>query len=356
MNVGTEFLRTKGARIVDEINLEKLYRQMARIRSFELAASDLWRRGMISGELHLGTGEEAVVAGVVAHLVEGDAMALDHRSTPPLIARGADIKSLVSELLGSEDGICRGRGGHMHLFVPNLLSASSGIVGSSGPLGAGFALAASRLRPGKVAVCFFGEGAMNQGMMLESLNLAASWKLPLVFVCKDSGWAITTRSKEVTSGKLDRRARAFGMSSWRVNGLRADKVWEVSRRAISQARGGGGPAFILAKCTHLDGHFLGDPLLRVLEDPIGQMKEIGGPLIKSTTRGGASWREKIAGFGTIGKAISEVALERTLRKRDPLTVTGKLLGDRAPELWAEAKTEIEAEVAKALEECGISCG
>ncbi|MDD5447747.1 MAG: thiamine pyrophosphate-dependent dehydrogenase E1 component subunit alpha [Actinomycetota bacterium] len=333
---------------MDEIKLEKLYSQMARMRSFELAASDLWQRGMISGELHLGTGEEAVVAGVVAHLVEGDAMALDHRSTPPLVARGADIKLLASELLGWQDGICRGRGGHMHLFVPDLLSASSGIVGSSGPLGVGFALAASRLRPGKVAVCFFGEGAMNQGMMLESLNLAVSWKLPLVFVCKDNGWAITTRSKDVTSGRLERRARAFGMPSWRVNGLRADKVWEASRRAISRARAGGGPAFILARCTHLDGHFLGDPLLRVLEDPVGQMREIGEPLIKSVASEGATWKEKVAGLGSIGKTISVVALERRLRKLDPLEVTGKLLGDKALELRAEAESEIEAEVAKAL--------
>src|SRR4030042_416765 len=134
--------------------------------------------------MHSGTGEEAIIAGVVTQLREGDAMALDHRGTAALLMRGVDPVLILRELLGRPDGLCGGMGGHMHLFSPAHLAASSGIVGAAGPAAVGFALANLHLRPGKVAVAFFGEGATNQGMLLESWNLAAAWKLPVLFVCK----------------------------------------------------------------------------------------------------------------------------------------------------------------------------
>lgn len=155
-----------------EPDLWSLYRQMLRSRGFEEVVKDLWEKGEISGEMHLGIGEEAIAAGVVTHLQKGDAMVLDHRSTPPLVVRGVDIVFLLREFLGRADGLCCGMGGHMHLFSPEHLAASSGIVGATGPIGAGFALAAQHLRPQNLAVAFFGEGAMNQGMLMESLNLA----------------------------------------------------------------------------------------------------------------------------------------------------------------------------------------
>jgi pyruvate dehydrogenase E1 component alpha subunit len=164
---------------------------MARIRHFERTIAELWREGRICGEMHLGIGEEAIAAGVVAHLREGDGLAVDHRSTPPLVARGVDLEAMLLEMLGSEDGLCRARGGHMHLFSAEHLAASSGIVGAGGPMACGFALAAQRLRPGAVGVGFFGDGAMNQGMLLEALNLAQAWRLPVLFVCKDNRWAIS---------------------------------------------------------------------------------------------------------------------------------------------------------------------
>ena len=144
-------------------DLWALYRHMLRSRLFELAVAKLWNDGDISGEMHLGTGEEAIAAGVVSQLTDGDAMALDHRGTPPLLMRGVDPVTLLRELLGRSDGLCAGMGGHMHLFSPEHLAASSGIVGASGPAVVGFALAAQRLRPGTLAAAFFGEGAVNQG-------------------------------------------------------------------------------------------------------------------------------------------------------------------------------------------------
>jgi TPP-dependent pyruvate/acetoin dehydrogenase alpha subunit len=158
---------------------------MLKSRLFEEAVAKLWHDGLISGEMHLGTGEEAVVAGVVSQLREGDAMALDHRGSAALIMRGLDPVLIIRELLGCPDGLCGGMGGHMHLFSREYLAASSGIVGAAGPAAAGFALAANRLRPGSIAVAFFGEGSMNQGMLMESMNLASAWNLPVLFVCKD---------------------------------------------------------------------------------------------------------------------------------------------------------------------------
>ncbi len=167
-------------------NAGALFATMVEVRAFELACARLWDLGLIPGEMHLGVGEEAIVAGVMAHVRDGDAIAFDHRSGPPLVARGVDLESLLLEMLGDERGLCRGRGGHMHFLAPEQLAAGTGIVGATAPLACGFALAAERLRPGAVAVAFFGDGAANQGALLEAFNLAAAWKLPVVFVCKDN--------------------------------------------------------------------------------------------------------------------------------------------------------------------------
>ncbi|TET50835.1 MAG: thiamine pyrophosphate-dependent dehydrogenase E1 component subunit alpha, partial [Anaerolineales bacterium] len=143
------------------------YARMYRCRLFEEVIAGLWRDGLISGEMHLGTGEEGIVVGVVSQLRPGDAMALDHRGTAALLVRGVDPVPILRELLGLPDGLCGGNGGHMHMFSKDHLSATSGIVGAEGPTAAGFALAAQHLRPDAIAVAFCGEGAMNQGMLME---------------------------------------------------------------------------------------------------------------------------------------------------------------------------------------------
>ena len=257
-----------------EPDLWSLYRQMLRSRRFEEFVKDLWERGKISGEMHLGIGEEAIAAGVVDHLHEGDAMALDHRGTPPLVARGVDLVVLLREFLGRGDGLCSGMGGHMHLFSPEHLAASSGIVGSSGPVAAGFALAAQCLRPENLAVAFFGEGAMNQGMLVETLNLAVAWKLPVLFVCKDNEWAITTPSHSVTGGNLIDRAKAFGMPAMEMDGTDVEAVWNAAGQGADRARNGNGPTFLLAHCPRLEGHFLMIGQIRTDQDrdPLDQIQ------------------------------------------------------------------------------------
>jgi len=284
-------------------DLWSLYALMLRSRLLEEAIAKLWHDGLISGEMHLGTGEEAINAGVVAHLREGDAMALDHRGTAPLMMRGADPVLILREVLGRPEGLCGGKGGHMHLFSKEHLSASSGIVGASGPTAAGFALAGQYLCPGAVAVAFFGEGAMNQGMMLESMNLASAWKLPVVFVCKDDGWAITATSKTMTGGDIKERARGFGIPATDVNGLDVSEVWKAAGSAIESARSGQGPSFLQARCVHFEGHFLGFQLIRLVRNPLKEMSKISIPLIRSFLRpGGAGWRARWAGMKTVLKA------------------------------------------------------
>jgi TPP-dependent pyruvate/acetoin dehydrogenase alpha subunit len=335
-----------------EPDLWALYRWMFRSRMFEEAVHGLWDQGLISGEMHLGTGEEAIDAGVVAQLKEGDAMALDHRGTPPLLMRGVDARRLLAEFLGRPDGLCSGMGGHMSLLSQEHLAASSGIVGASGPAAAGFALAAQHLRPGTLAVAFFGEGAANQGMLLEAMNLTVAWQLPVVFVCKDNRWSITTPSASVTGGDLTERARAFGMPAAEVEGSDVEAVWWAAQEAIERARRGGGPTFLHVRCIHLDGHFLGDPMLRAARHPLKETALLLGPLLRSITRRqGGTWRARVNGLGTLLARPSRVRQAGSARGRDPVAqARRKLLADRVRlhALEDEVEREIQQVVGDVL--------
>ena len=334
-------------------DLWMLYRWMLTGRLFEQEVARLWRAGLVSGEMHLGTGEEGISAGVVAHLGEGDAMALDHRGTTPLLMRGANPVSLLREILGREEGLGRGRGGHMHLFVPELLSASSGIVGATGPMAAGFALASQQLRPGRVAVAFFGEAALNEGALLESLNLAVAWRLPVLFVCKDNGWSITTYSPSMTGGSLVERARAFGMPAADVDGTDVLAVHDLTEAMLPHLRQGSGPAFLLARCVHLDGHFLGDPLVAAGRRPLQALAPIAIPLGRAVlSRPGAPLRDQshaLADLLTLAGRVTSAA--RSLP--DPLARARRMLlaePDRLQTVEAAVAAEVVALVDVALEE------
>jgi TPP-dependent pyruvate/acetoin dehydrogenase alpha subunit len=335
-----------------QLDMWHLYRQMLRSRLFEEVTRALWNDGLISGEMHLGTGEEAIVAGLVDHLADGDAMALDHRGTPALIMRGIDPVPLLREFLGRPDGLCSGMGGHMHLFSPDHLAASSGIVGASGPAAAGFALAALHLRPGTASVAFFGEGAMNQGMMLEAMNLAVVWQLPVLFVCKDNRWAITSRSSTLTGGDLADRARSLGLPAADVDGRLVQDVWHAAQVGLSRAHEGGGPSFLRARCVHLDGHFLGDTVLKAGRHPLKEMTRLAGPMLRSATRlKGASVRERVVNLlsiATLGRAY----LDENSPADDPLGRARPLLEGnptRLRELESAVTEEMRIAVDRALE-------
>jgi pyruvate dehydrogenase E1 component alpha subunit len=324
-------------------------------RLFEEAVAQLWHEGLISGEMHLGTGEEGIVAGVLDHVRDGDAMALDHRGTAALLMRGIGPVLLLREFLGRPDGLCHGMGGHMHLFSHQRLATSSGIVGASGPAAVGFALAAYHLRPGTVAVAFFGEGAMNQGMLMEALNLAVVWRLPVLFVCKDNDWAFTTESAAVTGGDLTDRARSFGMPATKVDGADVAAVWHAAREAVGRARGGDGPSFLHATCVHLEGHFLGDPLVRVARQPVQEMMGMAGPLTRAAVSWrGASLRERVEGVQSIVGLILRTYREQGAgaKGHDPLVRTrGRLALDEGAlqALETGIVDEIQAKVEQALQ-------
>jgi pyruvate dehydrogenase E1 component alpha subunit len=332
------------------LDLWSLYRQMLKSRLFEEAVARLWYDGAISGEMHQGTGEEAVVAGVVSQLENGDAMALDHRGTAPLAMRGVDLVALLREFLGHPDGLCGGMGGHMHLFSPAHLAASSGIVGAEGPTVVGFALAARRLRPGTLAVAFFGEGAMNQGMLLEALNLAVAWNLPAIFVCKDTDWAITTRSPSVTGGDLTERARGFGMQAVDVDGTDVEAVWNVTREAMQRARRGKAPTFLHTRCVHLDGHLVGDPLLAIAHHPVREMAPMAWPLTKAFfSPRGAPIKERAASLWSILSSIRKAGEDLTAAKqRDPLVHARRKLTSDPGRLQA-LEDEVAREIQQAVE-------
>lgn len=323
---------------------ERLYRTMWRIRCVELALRDLWERGLISGEMHLGVGEEAMAAGVVDHLRDGDALALDYRSTPPLVARGLDLEALFLEMLGAPEGLCGGRAGHMHLMSAPHLAAASGIVGAPGPLVCGFGLAAQQAGDGRVAVAFFGDGAVNEGMLMESLNLAAVWRLPVVFVCKDNRWAVTTRSAELTGGGLGRRLASFGLPVRRVDGSDVEAVHTAARQAVRRARSGGGASVVLARCQRAEGHFLGDPLVRLtaaVGELVGEVRPLVGRLGEQP---GAPLPQRLGALLSVGQRVALAGVSRA-RWRDPLRRAARRLPEQvAVAAERAARDEVDAAV------------
>ena len=330
-------------------DLWPLYTLMLKSRLFEEAIAQLWQDGLISGEMHLGTGEEAINAGILSQLQEGDALALDHRGSAPLLMRGVDPVLILRELLGRPDGLCGGLGGHMHLFSREYLAASSGIVGASGPAAAGFALSAQVLRPGRIAVAFFGEGAMNQGMLLESLNLAAAWKLPVLFVCKDDGWSITTRSHGVTAGDLNERARALGIPAVEADGYDVSEVWETAHAAVEHLRSGQGPTFLHFHCVHFEAHFLGFPLTRALRAPLRELPGLALPLIRSFLQpGGAGLSARLAGLKMVAEMLLATARDpRSDPACDPLR-RARLSLQSDPARLQELEGQVEQELINAL--------
>lgn len=326
-----------------------LYELMFKSRAFEEAVRQIWKDGKISGEMHLGLGEEAIMAGIVSQLIDGDAMALDHRGTAPMLMRGVDPVALLREFMGQPDGLCGGMGGHMHLFAPDKLAASSGIVGSSGPAAAGFALAGQMLRPGTVSVAFFGEGATSQGMLMESMNLAVVWKLPVIFVCKDNDWAITTPTESAIGGNLLARAQAFGMKAIEVDGTDVEAVWSAANEALQHARAGSGPVFLWTHCIHIEGHFLGDGLLDMLRRPVYSFRKRVWPMLKGFFRqGGIPMTERIAAMRQVlGLVFS--AQGQTSRQRDPLVRTRQALVQKDAERLNQVESVIQGEVQQIVE-------
>jgi acetoin:2,6-dichlorophenolindophenol oxidoreductase subunit alpha len=264
--------------------LVSLYRTMLTIRLFEQRVAREFRTGQIPGFVHMYVGQEAVAAGVCANLDQRDYVTSTHRGHGHCIAKRCDLNRMMAEIFGREDGLCRGRGGSMHIadFSRGMLGANA-IVGGGIALATGAALASSVRGSGQVAVAFFGDGAANQGVLHESLNLAAIWKLPVIYVCENNGFAESTPSAYATSvPDVAARAVGYGIPGVVADGADVLEVYEAARNAVARARAGDGPTLLEVKTHRFMGHFEGDPeryrddeerkILRT-RDPIPALRE-----------------------------------------------------------------------------------
>jgi acetoin:2,6-dichlorophenolindophenol oxidoreductase subunit alpha len=247
-----------------QLNREELlraYRAMRTIREFEERVHLEFATGEIPGFVHLYAGEEASAVGVCMHLTEVDQIGSTHRGHGHCIAKGCDVPAMMKEIYGRRDGLCGGKGGSMHIAdLSKGMLGANGIVGGGPPLICGAALTAKVLKTGGVAVAFLGDGASNQGTTLESYNLASVWKLPVIFVVEDNGYAESTASAWAVSGSQAKRAAGFGMPAATVDGHDFFAVHAAAGEAIARARAGEGPSLIHVQLNRYFGHFEGDAM------------------------------------------------------------------------------------------------
>jgi pyruvate dehydrogenase E1 component alpha subunit len=245
---------------IDKEKMIELFATMTKIRQFETRVQEFFAAGKIPGFVHLYIGEEAVATGACAALTDRDYITSTHRGHGHLIAKGGDLKFMMAELFGKRTGYCKGKGGSMHIADVELgILGANGIVGGGGPIANGAALAAKYKGTDQVAVCFFGDGASNQGTTQEALNLASAWRLPVIFVNENNGYGIscpTCKSMAVTD--IADRAAAYDIPGVVVDGNDVLAVYEAVTEAVKRARGGEGPSLIECKTYRWRGHFEGD--------------------------------------------------------------------------------------------------
>jgi TPP-dependent pyruvate/acetoin dehydrogenase alpha subunit len=247
---------------------------MVAIRRFEERSIELYQQGLIHGTIHPYTGQEAVAAGVCGSLEAHDYVLSTHRGHGHCIAKGADLSLMMAELLGRETGYCKGRGGSMHIAALEVgVLGANGIVAGGVPIAVGAGLGAQFEGKGRVVACFFGDGASSQGALHEAMNMASLWRLPVIFVCENNGYAVSTPAREgVCTPTIAERAAAYGMPGKRVDGNDVVSVQAVADKAIRRARDGGGPSLIEAVTYRWEGHFYGDPMLYRSKEELQEWK------------------------------------------------------------------------------------
>ncbi|MCY4459061.1 MAG: thiamine pyrophosphate-dependent dehydrogenase E1 component subunit alpha [Albidovulum sp.] len=237
----------------------RMYRQMLRIRVFEENAHQLYLSAKMPGLTHLYIGQEAVAVGICDALEPTDRITSTHRGHGHCVAKGAGFRQMFCELLGKSEGFCRGKGGSMHIAdQENGNLGANAIVGGSAGIATGAALSAKRLGSGGGAVCFFGDGALGQGLLYECMNIASLWKLPVIYACENNHYGEYTHVSEMASGDLLDRARAFGIETATVDGQNVLEVNEAAEGFVSRARAGQGPFFLLLDTYRFHGHHVGD--------------------------------------------------------------------------------------------------
>lgn len=237
----------------------RMYRQMVRIRAFEDNANELYLSAKMPGLTHMYSGQEAVAVGICEALRTTDKITSTHRGHGHCVAKGAEFKQMFCELLGREEGYCRGKGGSMHIAdQSNGNLGANAIVGGSMGIATGAALSAKQRGSDDVAVCFFGDGATAQGLWYEVMNMAALWKLPVIYACENNGYSEYTRTDEIAAGELTARAEAFGIEAHRVDGQDVLKVNALAAELVERCRKGEGPFFIQLDTYRYHGHHVGD--------------------------------------------------------------------------------------------------
>jgi pyruvate dehydrogenase E1 component alpha subunit len=281
-----------------------MYERMLLIRKMEERLSADAAAGALPGGVHLYIGEEAVAVGVCTHLGDEDWVTSTHRGHGHFLAKGGNPGAMMAEIRGKRTGICRGMGGSMHVAdISKGILGANGIVGGGLALATGAALGAKLDNKGRVAVAFFGDGAANQGVLMENLNVSSLWELPLVLVCEHNRFSEFTPSGDVTSGQIVDRARPFGMPCTVVDGNDVTEVWQAAGLAVDRARAGEGPSFIEASTYRVHGHFEAEAALLArgagyrTEEEIEQWRQ-RDPIERA--------RARLEGFGVTAQELDEV--------------------------------------------------
>jgi TPP-dependent pyruvate/acetoin dehydrogenase alpha subunit len=293
---------------------EPLFTTMARIRAFELRVASQFREGNVHGFVHVSVGQEAIAAGACAALRPQDPITTTHRGHGHCIAKGADVEAMFAELFGRAGGICGGRGGSMHIADPALgILGANGIVGAGIPLATGAGLAARVGGDERVAVAFFGEGAVHSGAFHEGVTLAVAWQLPVVFVCENNGYVEFTRADRWPGPSLEERAKSYRLRYSAVRGDDPERVRATVGDAVERSRAGGGPAFVEASATRLRGHYEGDAQRYRSEEESAESKRLD-PLELAAGRLGA---ERAAAIREAAEAEMDAAMAAALRAPYP---------------------------------------
>ena len=312
-------------------DLIKMYRTMYLIREFEENAVAYFKQGIVIGNMHMYVGEEATATGICYALTNEDYVASTHRCDGHLIAKGADTKAMMAELMGRENGICGGRAGKMHQSAPEVgFMVANGVVGASISQATGHALYCQMYAPGRVAVSFFGDGGGNQGAFLECVNMASVWKLPAIYVCENNHYAISTSVESSTAlGHFWQRAEGLGIPGVLVNGNDVLEVYAAAKEAVARARAGEGPTLIECDTYRFRGHHEGDEQTYRSKEEVQEMKEHNNCLttMKNYMAENVGWTEEedaalvksvqdqvaeSIAFGLAGKPMSAEGMETKL--------------------------------------------
>ena len=304
--------------------LVEMLSRMQLIRAFDSLLPSLYTQGLIRGSTHAAIGQEAVAVGACAGLADRDLITSTHRGHGHTIAKGGDVGRMMAELLGRASGYCRGKGGSMHIadFSIGMLGAN-GIVGGGFGIATGAALSCKLRRTGQVVLCFFGDGALNQGAFLECGNLAKIWRLPLVLLCENNQFAMSKRPGETVGvDRLTDRGIGIGVPAEEVDGMDVRAVHDAVARAARRAREGDGPSLIVATCYRLVGHFSGDALnYRTKAEADGWWRR--DPIVL--------FRADLVGSGVLTEAAADELAEEAERRVTEALETAKAAPLPAPE-------------------------